>query len=504
MPAAAIEVLELSRDPNVDMKMLAKVIQNDPAMTGKILKTVNSSYYRLTVPCPTIQRALAYLGLNLVRSLVLGFSLVETARGVAGAFDYEAFWRRSIYAATTARRLSMTHRRCDPDEAFTGALLEDIGMLAMQARLAEEYAHLVEKVGRDHRELVVAEQERYGFDHVAVGAALAEKWKLPLQLIMCIEGHHGWAQDAPDELGRTVTLATEAVLSMEVEPPKTALDRFRRHAGAWFEMSTDQIDEVIRAMPEDADELARMFNVAIGTPADVDELLGNAEELRNTISVDQQKQIETLRETVTELNQVAATDPLTAIGNRMRFDTEIATWFEQATQFRGVLGLIILDLDHFKSVNDTHGHQVGDAVLVETARRVTDLLRQGDVLCRYGGEEFAVILPGSDAAMVAGVAERLRAAVADAPFDMNVAGETLSLPITLSAGGATLDRDTECVITSPALLIRAADRALYASKHGGRNTVRVFRMKQEGVAREDAPSAPGNEQMGQSGQSEAA
>lgn len=482
-------MLELSRDPQVDMKMLAKVIQSDPAMTGKILKTVNSSYYRLTVPCPTIQRALAYLGLNLVRSLVLGFSLVETARGVAGVFDYESFWRRSLYTATAARRLAQTHRRCDPDEAFTGALLQDIGMLAMQARLAEEYAGITETVGADHRDLLATERDRLGFDHVEVGTALAERWKLPLQLVMCIEGHHDWPQDAADELVRTVSLATEAVLSIEVEPPRTALTRFRRQAAAWFEMESEQIDELIRAMPEDADELARMFSVDIGSPADVAELLGSAEDIRNTISVDQQKQIETLRETVTELSQQAATDPLTAIGNRMRFDTEITNWFEQATQFRGVLGLVILDLDHFKLVNDTHGHQAGDAVLVETARRITEQLRQGDVLCRYGGEEFAVILPGSDAAMVAGVAERLRATVSHEPFLVAVDDQSIALDITISAGGATLDRDSDRVIASPALLIRAADRALYAAKHGGRNTVRMFRMKRDADAAEERDAA---------------
>jgi diguanylate cyclase (GGDEF)-like protein/putative nucleotidyltransferase with HDIG domain len=461
-------------------------------MTGKILRTVNSSYYRLSVPCPTIIRALSYLGLNLVRSLVLGFSLVDSTRKVDGGFDFEAFWRRCLIGATAARRIALMHRKCDPDEAFTGALLADIGMLATQVVMKESYVTLVAADDGSHHDLCEREQDAFGFNHATVGAALADRWRLPTEIVRCVEMHHagGGASGSLDELPRTVALATEVALVLE-SGGRTQMAGLRRLAAAAFALEASQVDELMRALPEDAEELARLFNVQLGDTLDAERLIGEAEDLRTQINVDQQNMIDRLQESVSELSREAATDALTEIGNRKRFDDEIVRWFEQASSFKGSLGLIILDLDHFKKVNDTHGHQAGDEILIGLARRVSQQLRPGDLLCRYGGEEFAVILPGSDARLVARIAERIRRSVELDPFAVETESGSLDLTMTISVGAATLDRDTETVITSPSLLIRAADRALYASKDAGRNTVRLFRMKTTSSATPDANAATG-------------
>jgi diguanylate cyclase (GGDEF)-like protein len=151
----------------------------------------------------------------------------------------------------------------------------------------------------------------------------------------------------------------------------------------------------------------------------------------------------------------AQRDALTGAYNRRWFDAEL----ERQLADGGAVGIVLLDLDHFKAVNDEHGHAAGDAVLVETVRRLSARVRAGDGVVRWGGEEFAVVLRGSaDSADLAVRAEELRSAIGDHPFAVG----GLEIEVTASAGAAALGEDVDTVI-------RAADAALYDAKRAGRN-----------------------------------
>lgn len=158
-------------------------------------------------------------------------------------------------------------------------------------------------------------------------------------------------------------------------------------------------------------------------------------------------------------------DHLTGLQNRQAFDSELtAAWNDMIANSRP-LALVIFDIDHFKPINDTHGHPVGDSVLKALAERLTGFnLRKSDRLCRYGGEEFALILPDTTAEEAMGLAEHLRRAIADTP----ILPDALRLSITCSFGIAATD--TTDASTEHALL-DAADKALYTAKSKGRNCV---------------------------------
>lgn len=162
----------------------------------------------------------------------------------------------------------------------------------------------------------------------------------------------------------------------------------------------------------------------------------------------------------------ATHDSLTGAWNRgaiiEMLDRELARTKREGT----TLGLVMADLDHFKQVNDVHGHQAGDAALTAAVQRMTRVMRRYDYLGRYGGEEFLVLLPRCDLAEAAGIAERLRCAVADGP----VATPAGPIALTVSLGVATSDDAGR--VTSEALLQRA-DAALYEAKRLGRNQVAV-------------------------------
>lgn len=159
---------------------------------------------------------------------------------------------------------------------------------------------------------------------------------------------------------------------------------------------------------------------------------------------------------------LATTDGLTGAGNKRQFDENLARALHQATQQRAPLCLVLVDIDHFKRINDGLGHAAGDVALASAAQTVRGALPPGTALYRVGGEEFAVLLLGALRVQALSLAERMRAAVAAQP----ALHEGRSIPLTISLGVAAFEAGDD-----PARLYARADEKLYASKRAGRNRV---------------------------------
>ena len=170
---------------------------------------------------------------------------------------------------------------------------------------------------------------------------------------------------------------------------------------------------------------------------------------------------------VSLLEHETQTDPLTGMYNRRFLEQHLPIEFAKAKRYQMDLAVMMLDLDHFKSINDLHGHQVGDQILVGMANLLGDALRNSDLLIRYGGEEFMVIVPNTAPQSVQLVAERIRVCIASHSFKTGSQEQSLEISVTVSIGIANHSDS----IASPEDLIRIADENLYRAKHEGRNQV---------------------------------
>lgn len=172
-----------------------------------------------------------------------------------------------------------------------------------------------------------------------------------------------------------------------------------------------------------------------------------------------------LRASVQQTIEMAVKDPLTSLHNRRYFEMHFASLFEKSVASNKPITAMMCDIDKFKAVNDTHGHDVGDAVIAEVANRIRKNVRNVDIACRYGGEEFVVIMPDTDIAYAHVVAERIRREVEEHPV---IAGNgSKQIYTTISMGLSCI----EPLLDTPQDLMKRADTALYAAKSAGRNQV---------------------------------
>ena len=212
MPAVALEILDLVQQADIEIDRLATTVAQDPALAGKILKTVNSSFYAQPRTVATIHEAIVIMGLNSVRTLALGFSLTAELRAdPQGGFDHSAYWQRSLVSAAAARALAPQAGPISSEEAFLAGLLHQLGVLAMHETLGDRYDALIRDAGGASAPLLAAEGAAFDLSHTVVGEALATSWNLPQRLCACLGGY-------PDPEGRAAGRAAP-------RPPR----RSRRH-----------------------------------------------------------------------------------------------------------------------------------------------------------------------------------------------------------------------------------------------------------------------------------
>lgn len=468
LPAVAVQVLDLVQDPEADIPKLARLVSKDPALSSKILRTVNSSLYGRPNKISKLTQALTLLGLQTVRVLVLGFSLTRNVKTYKNrGFKPLEYWRRAIYSATAALTLAQRIHLEFQEEAFVAALLMDLGMLVLDEIFGESYGKINEKA-RTHSDLLKLEDQMLQTTHAEVSGALAEMWGLPPVLAVPMAFHHKPAEvEEPvlQSLTKVCYLAGRCADVFVEESAAAAIIEFKAFCEQHHGISSADCDALMDQVCRRTGEIAPLFDIALNSSVSYEEILKKANDSVIQLTLASHEQA---RQQQNKLALQATTDALTGLSNRGRFDTFLAEQFTHALAAGAPLSLIMFDLDRFKSINDQHGHQSGDAVLQAVARLVRAATRQQDLAARFGGEEMAIVVVGASRSEAVAMAEAVRREVASNPVECG----RITLPVTISAGVASVEPGSP--FREPGHLLKAADLALYAAKNAGRNCVRAF------------------------------
>jgi diguanylate cyclase (GGDEF)-like protein len=297
---------------------------------------------------------------------------------------------------------------------------------------------------------------------------MLHEWNLP-EIIWKTAGTLGPGQDRPNRSSRIIELA-DAVATFMVEDTRhtaATVQALAAHALERLEIDGEAFRVLLGQIGQDWINYGRLLSVQTSKAPDVQAIENQAEEHRNALRLASEMEVQSLRVENKQLGRLARRDRLTGMFNRAAFDENFSAALQTAQDSGTPLALLLIDIDHFKSVNDTYGHRAGDAVLEQIARVLDDHARKRDTVYRYGGEEFAVLAPDCAPAAACTLAEEFRKAVAAGSF--NDGGTTLAITVSLGIGWAHWPERP----ATAAELLEYADQRLYDAKHAGRNCWRI-------------------------------
>jgi HD-like signal output (HDOD) protein/GGDEF domain-containing protein len=281
LPAVAMQVLELTDSPKVDVRALKRCIENDPALTTRILRVVNSSLFGLPREVSDLNQALALLGIKPLKLLVLGFSLPDSMFAGVEAEVLGRYWRRALTRGVAARELCDALWRRDGDEAFIAGLLRDVGVLVLIRDLGEPYIRFLDRVRAEQRDLSSLERDSLGFTHVELSARLLDCWNLPDSIVSAV-GESQNSEPNPKLSEREQCLASvvrlaDLLTAVVVDRRREALTQLMQFVHNQFGWANDQVAALVAGLDAKVSQLADVLSLSLPGEASYAEVLNAAQ-----------------------------------------------------------------------------------------------------------------------------------------------------------------------------------------------------------------------------------
>lgn len=465
----------MTRDPHVSIEDLSRVLADDPVLAAKLLRLANSSLFRHGEPVTTLVEAATRLGLGTVKVMALSFALAEALpRITAKPSDLSEYWRASLVTTVAARSLARLARSPFEDEAFLCGLLSRIGELVLEQCMPDRWQEVMVR-GTGVTPPIDLQRELLGVDHAEIGARLLEAWELPAAICQAVRWQvspEAMPADMPAairELARTLHTASAVAEFICSDGDSRHLMRIEALTDRFYGLASGEVDAFVVALESGIVETSMLLNARLPAVESYDTLLARARRqlLEASLATPVEVQPEESRSEAVEPESERAgpLDPLTGLSDRDGFDAYLREAVEDriAKRVGTPLALLMIDIDHFKQFNDSHGHDAGDEALRSVARAIESCLRAGSLAGRCGGDAFGVVLPGCGIANLEAVAERIRLRVAEQAAVID--GRTVALSVTIGGACAQLVRGPR---DERGLVARAGD-CLEEAKHAGGN-----------------------------------
>lgn len=505
MPGAVIRLLQVFSDPDVSVDDVVDILRTDPALASRILKAANSSMVGASRPTSELKRAAMMLGKKTVTTLALSFSLEDRSlTDGAQSKLFNQYWIQSFVTGITSSLLAKKYRCVGTDEAFVVGLLSRVGRLGALTFAGDEYATAVNQSEQSGREVDRVELNKLGASCEQLTQTYLEAWKLPEQFRNQIIAMTASADDdraglvdrrqvtadlQPGELFRIASAAGNLYVGENAGIALATLHELLEKLGG----NTDQrLDELMADVLEEFSGYADMLDMpadSVGTAASLREQ-ATSQLIEITMRAEQPQRDETeiqsgsdatvsseptddtpteqmhsemdwLRRRVEDLAKQLTIDPMTKVFNRQYFDRHLESVIVRCRASELPASVLFVDVNKFKTINDTFGHQVGDSVICSVADALAENVREDDIVARYGGDEFVVLCQTTQLSGLDAQAARLD----DRLTGLSVKHAGQELQISLAIGGATGIPATETDFDRR--LLHEADLAMYDAKQAG-------------------------------------
>jgi len=476
-------IIKAAGDKAVPLQQLAKLIEAEPTFTLELLRVANSPGIGVGREVHTVRHATVALGMRALRNHAIAHVVrVLASKMDLSDFDTAMFWENSLRRAVVAKEVAVLCGHEEPMEAFTLGLIQDVGVLMLVHRYPAKRDSIQGSTRLVGPSRISEERRLCKVDHARLLARIGKQWNLPQVMITAILRHHR-APAATDSLLTKIVRAADAIADVFQVDNKSYAVELARGALAVLPCADEvKFEDLAEAVVEQLPGVARDLNIRIKRQQTVSELTKQVNRSLVEITAEYEMITQRLRATIrdkerieamlhkanAELRRLATTDALTNVSNRRAFvealEGEVGRLNNAQTTNKPLapLSVIIFDIDKFKLVNDTYGHEAGNDVLIEVAKRVSDVLRSFDLIGRLGGEEFGILLPRTSEEVALGIAERCRRVLEKAPV---VCRDAEEIAVTASFGGFTAGGGNGDD------WLRGADTSMYEAKSTGRNRI---------------------------------